>query len=101
MRALIEPLNQYDEYRKIREDLENRSYPIQISGCTDSQKSHLIYALGQGAGCRLILTYREEKARELGFRRTILQTRPIMKDAVALYLKRGLFFHRHQTIVIH
>ena len=31
----------------------------------------------------------EGKARELGFRRTILQTRPIMKDAVALYLKRG------------
>ena len=65
MRALIEPLYQYEEYRKIREDLENRSYPIQISGCTDSQKSHLIHALGQGAGCRLVLTYREEKAREL------------------------------------
>ena len=31
----------------------------------------------------------EGKARELGFRRTILQTRPIMKDAVGLYLKRG------------
>ena len=31
----------------------------------------------------------EEKARELGFRRTILQTRPIMKDAVGFYLKRG------------
>ena len=65
MRALIEPLYQYEEYRKIREDLENRSYPIHISGCTDSQKSHLIHALGQGTGCRLVLTYREEKAREL------------------------------------
>ena len=31
----------------------------------------------------------EEKARVLGFRRTILQTRPIMRDAVSLYLKRG------------
>lgn len=31
----------------------------------------------------------ERKARELGFQRTILQTRPIMKDAVGLYLKRG------------
>jgi len=31
----------------------------------------------------------ERKARELGFRRTILQTRPIMKDAVGLYLNRG------------
>ena len=31
----------------------------------------------------------ERKAGDLGFRRTILQTRPIMKDAVGLYLKRG------------
>lgn len=31
----------------------------------------------------------EEKARALGYRRVILQTRPIMPDAVALYTKRG------------
>ena len=30
----------------------------------------------------------EEKARTLGYRRVILQTRPIMADAVALYTKR-------------
>lgn len=31
----------------------------------------------------------EEKARLMGFKRTILQTRPIMSDAVGLYEKRG------------
>lgn len=31
----------------------------------------------------------EEKARALGFHRVVLQTRPIMPDAVALYTKRG------------
>ena len=31
----------------------------------------------------------EEKAREMNFRRAILQTRPIMTDAVELYTKRG------------
>ncbi len=31
----------------------------------------------------------EEKARTEGYRRIILQTRPIMTDAVALYMKRG------------
>ena len=31
----------------------------------------------------------EEKARQMGYRRMILQTRPIMPDAVALYEKRG------------
>ena len=31
----------------------------------------------------------EAKARELKFERAVLQTRPIMEDAVGLYLKRG------------
>ena len=31
----------------------------------------------------------EEKAAQLGFRRVILQTRPVMADAVAFYLNRG------------
>ena len=31
----------------------------------------------------------EEKALELGFKRTILQTRPQMEAAVSMYLKRG------------
>lgn len=31
----------------------------------------------------------EEKARRMGFKRVILQTRPIMPDAVGLYEKRG------------
>ncbi len=31
----------------------------------------------------------EEKARDLNFRRIVLQTRPIMPEAVALYTKRG------------
>lgn len=31
----------------------------------------------------------EEKARHMGFKRAILQTRPIMSDAIGLYEKRG------------
>ena len=31
----------------------------------------------------------ERKAKDLGFQRTIIQTRPIMKDAVGLYRKLG------------
>ena len=31
----------------------------------------------------------ERKAKELGFRRVILQTRAIMQEAVGLYRKRG------------
>ena len=31
----------------------------------------------------------EDKARQLGYKRAVLQTRPIMEDAVGLYSKRG------------
>lgn len=34
----------------------------------------------------------EDKARQLGYKRAILQTRPIMKDAVGLYESRGYMF---------
>ena len=64
-RALTEPLNSYKEYNLIREDLERRTFPLQITGCGDSQKSHLIAALGADSPCCLVLTYREETARQL------------------------------------
>lgn len=38
---------------------------------------------------REIMSRIEEKASKLGFKRVILQTRPIMEDAVGLYLKLG------------
>ena len=43
---------------------------------------------GQSVASRLMDAI-EEKARQAGFRRVVLQTRPIMQDAVALYTKRG------------
>ena len=43
---------------------------------------------GQGIASALMDRI-EEKARQMGFRRVILQTRPIMTDAAALYEKRG------------
>ncbi len=64
-RALTEPLNRYEEYLRIRKDMEEKRFPLRISGCVDSLKSHLITALGEDVPCRLVLTYREEKAREL------------------------------------
>ena len=43
---------------------------------------------GQGVASGLMDRI-EDKARKMGFRRVVLQTRPIMPDAVALYTKRG------------
>lgn len=65
MRALTEPLYRYEEYLNIEEAIRTKHFPVQISGCVDSQKGHFISALGKDAPCRLILTYRDEKAREI------------------------------------
>ncbi|MBR6185314.1 MAG: GNAT family N-acetyltransferase [Clostridia bacterium] len=43
---------------------------------------------GQGIASALMDRI-EDRARKAGFRRLVLQTRPIMPDAVALYTKRG------------
>ena len=47
-------------------------------------------ARGQKIASRM-MDLLEEKARQMNYRRAILQTRPIMPDAVGLYEKRGYF----------
>ncbi len=65
MKALTEPLKQYRIYNQIAEAAKAREFPIQVTGCVDSQKGHFISALGQDVSCKLVLTYREERARQL------------------------------------
>lgn len=65
MRALQEPLLSYGKYQDIKKEKQAGKFPLLINGCQNSQKAHLISVLGEGAPCRLILTYRDESAREL------------------------------------
>lgn len=65
MKAFIQPLEQLDEFQKIREQLKKNCGMTEISGCLDSQKCHLIYAAGQEKRYRVILTGSEKKAKEL------------------------------------
>lgn len=65
MGVLSEPLQRLEEYQQIRKKMGQERYPIAVSGCVDSQKGHFIANLGETFACRLIVTWREEKAREL------------------------------------
>ena len=65
MGVLEQPFKRLKAYTQIEKDIKEHRYPIGISGCVDSQKGHIIANLGQGSRCRLVLTYREEKAAEL------------------------------------
>lgn len=65
MGVFTEPLRRMESFQKIKQELQQASHPIAVSGCVDAQKGHLISNLGEDYDCRLILTYREEKAAEL------------------------------------
>ncbi len=65
MGVLSEPLQRLEEYQQIQQNMAQGRYPIAVSGCVDSQKGHFIANLGDAFACRLIVTWKEEKAREL------------------------------------
>ena len=65
MKAFIHPLEQLNEFQNIKEKIRENHGMIEISGCLDSQKCHLIYAAGKEKKHRVILAGSEKKAKEL------------------------------------
>ena len=66
MKTLSNPLLKFDTYIDIKTAMSQQAYPIVLNGCVDSQKAHFIPNLGEDFPCRFVLTYKEEKAKELG-----------------------------------
>lgn len=66
MNAFIEPLQAMTEYKEIRACLHdpNRSGVLEVTGCIDSQKLHLVHCLSGEDYSRLIVTFSELRARE-------------------------------------
>ena len=66
MQALLAPLRELAEYETIRQNIQKKSGSVlALSGCVDSQKLHMIYGLGDGKRCRVIITFNDLKAKEL------------------------------------
>ena len=65
MKTLSNPLLNFDTYIDMKTAMEKKAYPIVLNGCVDSQKAHFIPNLGEDFPCRLVLTYKEDKAKEL------------------------------------
>ncbi len=65
MKTFVAPLYEYKEFKDIEEAMALRQYPLAISGCIESQKSHMIYALSKEHPFRLIITYNDLKAKEI------------------------------------
>ena len=88
MNTFYEPLLQMEAFDQIREAMKKEGGLQLITGCVDSQKTHLMYGLGRDYPVKLILTYSELKAKE------IFEEYQTLKEEVFYYpAKDFLFFH--------
>lgn len=65
MEAFLTPLQGLAEFEQIKEKSKTNKGILQVSGCMESQKSHLMYGLSGIAPYRLILAEDERRAREI------------------------------------
>ena len=64
MRAFTEPLHELSGFEEMTKEAQKTGL-ITISGCIDAQKSHMIYGIGNGRKNKVIVTFHEQKAKEL------------------------------------
>jgi len=65
MRALTAPLKDLAGYEEMLKQLQTQHTVLALSGCVDSQKLHMVYGLGEGFACKLIVTFSDLRAREI------------------------------------
>lgn len=88
MKALLAPLKELADYEEIIRERKKREGLLQIAGCVNSQKTHLMYELGDGYRYRLIVFSSEEKAKKAW------EEYRFLDDSVYYYPARDLlFFH--------
>jgi len=86
-RAFVNPLGELAEYEELNRDLNRGKGPIQVSGCVDSQKVHLMEEAGETCAWKLVVTYDDSRAKEMyeDFR--------CFTDQVWLYPAKDLLFY--------
>ena len=88
MEVFKKPLTEMAEYEEIIEKLHKETGIVEINGCSDSQKLHMIYGLSENYRNKLIVTYSEQKARSL------VEDYSFYDKNVAYYPARDLIFYQ-------
>lgn len=66
METLLAPLAEITAYRNAEEAIQKQQFPLQISGCIESQKCQWIYGLtGESLKWKVIIAANELRAREI------------------------------------
>lgn len=88
MRSFTEPLKELAEFETIQREMKKEAGMIQIAGCVNSQKTHLMYALGDGLKQRIIAVSSEGKAKE------ICEEYKFLDENVYYYPPKDLLFYQ-------
>ena len=88
MDTFYEPLLQLETFVQARETLARKEGLLLLTGCVESQKTHLMYSLGREWQVKLILTYSELKAKEI-----YEEYQALGEEAFYYPAKDFLFFH--------
>ncbi len=65
MKTFTAPLRELKEFNDIRDNIKLKDLPVQVTGCIDSQKCHLIHGLSEDFKFKIIVTYNDLKAKEI------------------------------------
>ncbi len=87
MKAFTAPMNDLAEYTQICSRLQKNKGILQVSGCIEAQKSHLIFCVGEKFRNKLILTYSDLRAKE------IYENYSFFDKKAVLYPARDMIFY--------
>ena len=65
LKSFMMPLKELQGFEEAEYELKKGDGVIQISGCIDAAKPHMIFGINNGSGNRIIVTFHEQKAKEL------------------------------------
>ena len=87
MKAFTAPLKNLEEFEQLCSGLKKNRGILQVSGCIEAQKSHLMYCVGEPYRKKLIITYSDLRAKE------IYENYRFFDRKVLLYPARDLMFY--------
>ncbi|MGC4018020.1 MAG: transcription-repair coupling factor [Muricomes sp.] len=87
MEAFLAPLAELAEFKEISDRRRKDEGILQIAGCINSQKTHLMYALGDGCFYKIIVFSSDEKAKKA------YEEYRFLDENVYLYPARDLLFY--------
>ncbi len=88
MQAFIAPLQELAEFEEVFKKRKEHTGMIQFAGCVNSQKTHMMHALGDGFDFKIIATSSELKAKQ------IYEELRFLDSHVYLYPAKDLLFYQ-------